>query len=134
MPFADGKVASLKKEIAAGAEASLDLPGGPGAVRALELRLETADAKERERAPRSVIVKLTFDYKTTAWVPATDFFGTGAGINALNSWYRNVSTEGAMRLPVGHALFQVRARDPRKPRRAAGEGHAGGHDVAVEVG
>ena len=97
VPSADGKVASLKKEIAAGTEASLDLPGGPGAVRALELRLETADAKERERALRSVIVKLTFDDKMTAWVPATDFFGTGAGINALNSWYRSVSTEGAMR-------------------------------------
>ncbi len=96
-PFADGKVASLKKEIAAGTEASLDLPDGPGAVRALELRLETADAKERERALRSVIVKLTFDDKTTVWVPATDFFGTGVGINALNSWYRNVSAEGVMR-------------------------------------
>jgi len=97
VPFAGGKVASLKKEIAAGAESSLDLPGGQGAVRALELRLEFGDPRELERALRSVIVKLTFDDEMTAWVPATDFFGTGVGINVLRSWYRNVSADGTMR-------------------------------------
>ena len=94
---ADGQVAPLETELAAGAEASLDLPAGANAVRALDLRLASNDAKELERTLRGIIVKLTFDGQVTAWVPATDFFGTAIGINALRSWYRDVSADGTMR-------------------------------------
>ena len=96
-PFTGGKVLSLNSELAAGAEAALELPAGANAVRGLELLLKTGDAKEVERTLRSLMVKLTFDGEETAWCPATDFFGSGVGINELRSWYRDVSTDGTMR-------------------------------------
>jgi Protein of unknown function (DUF2961) len=96
-PFTGGKAFSLNSRLAAGAEASLDLPAGANAVRGLELLLKTGDAKEGERTLRSLIVKLTFDGEETVWCLATDFFGSGVGINELRSWYRDVSTDGTMR-------------------------------------
>ena len=95
--IAGGEVGSLNSELVAGAEATLDLPAGSSAVRCLELFLKTSDFKEVERAQRSLIVKLTFDGEETVWCPATDFFGCGVGINEVRSWYRDVSTDGAMR-------------------------------------
>ena len=95
--FTAGKDSSINQRLAAGAEASLRLPAGPGAVRGLELRLATDDASQAERALRGMIVQLTFDGEVTAWCPATDFFGSGVGINELRSWYRSVSRDGVMR-------------------------------------
>jgi hypothetical protein len=94
---APGKLLALNKQLAAGAEVTLDLPAGAGAIRNLQLRLETDDVTERERTLRGIIVKLTFDGEVTVWCPATDFFGAGVGINELRSWYRNVSSDGIMR-------------------------------------
>jgi len=96
-PITGGKVTSLNSELAASKEISLDLPAGANAVCGLELLLKTGDAKEVERTLRSLIVKLTFDGEETVWCPATDFFGSGVGINELRSWYRDVSTDGTMR-------------------------------------
>lgn len=94
--FSTGKVSSLNRVLAVGANVSLDLPAGASAVRGLELRLETENLKEVERSLRSIIVQLTFDGEVTAWCPATDFFGSGVGINELRSWYRTVRTDGTM--------------------------------------
>jgi hypothetical protein len=94
---AGGKEESLSQMLPEGAEATLDLPQGPGAVRSLALRIESADSKELERTLRGIIVKLTFDDEVTAWCPATDFFGTAVGINELRSWYRDVERDGTMR-------------------------------------
>lgn len=95
--FTAGRTFSLNPSLAAGAEASLRLPAGPGAIRGLGLRLETGDASQVERTLRGIIVQLTFDGEMTAWCPATDFFGSGVGINALRSAYRTVSKDGVMR-------------------------------------
>ena len=92
-----GKVSSLNKRLVGGARTSLDLPGGSRAVRELELRLGTHDSAEVERVLRGIIVELEFDGEATAWCPATDFFGSGVGINELHSWYRTVTTNGTMR-------------------------------------
>jgi hypothetical protein len=92
-----GKTAQLKNTLTAGTRLALDLPAGPNAVHALELRLETADSREVERSLRSVIVEMTFDGEVTVWCPATDFFGSGVGINPLRSWYRTVGADGTMR-------------------------------------
>jgi len=94
--FANGRIVSRQTTLAAGATVSLDLPTGSHAIRTLELRLTTDDAREAERDLRSVIVVLTFDGEITAWCPATDFFGSGVGINALRSWYRAIDTDGTM--------------------------------------
>ena len=92
-----GKVSTLNEILAPGTESSLDLPAGSNAIRALELRLETAGPKEAEQTLRSTIVQLTFDGEVTAWCPASDFFGSGVGINELSSWYRTVNADGTMR-------------------------------------
>ncbi|MGC4044402.1 MAG: DUF2961 domain-containing protein [Armatimonas sp.] len=93
---AQGKAFQLKKALMAGNQAALDLPAGSNAIQTLELKLEPKGNAELERTLRSVIIELSFDGKTTAWCPATDFFGSGVGINALQSWYRTVSTDGTM--------------------------------------
>ncbi|MEO5914287.1 MAG: glycoside hydrolase family 172 protein [Luteolibacter sp.] len=83
---------SKSTTIPAGGEVPLDLPAGPAAVKMMELRLEPNDAA----ALRSLIVLIQFDGKETVWCPASDFFGSGAGLNELKSWYRSVLTNGTM--------------------------------------
>lgn len=96
-PFTAGSVLTKETTLAAGAKASFALPNGSHAVRALELKLDTRDLREVERSLRSVIVVLTFDDEVTVWCPATDFFGSGVGINTLRSWQRTVDADGTMR-------------------------------------
>ncbi len=91
-----GKSLSLNETIAAGKNASLDLTAGPAAVRLLELHVGVSDSAELERTLRSTIVQMQFDGEVTVWCPASDFFGSGVGINALSSWYRTVHTNGTM--------------------------------------
>ncbi|MEI6234226.1 MAG: DUF2961 domain-containing protein [Planctomycetota bacterium] len=96
--IASGKIVSLNESISPGNEATLELPTGANAVRAMELLIETAnDSRESERALRSIIVTMTFDDEVTVWCPATDFFGSGVGTNVLRSWYRNANNDGTMR-------------------------------------
>lgn len=91
-----GKVSAFEEILIAGAAKSLELPDGSAAIRDLELRLETTDAAEAERAFRSTIVQMSFDDEVTVWCPATDFFGSGVGINELHGWYRSVKPDGVM--------------------------------------
>ena len=63
----------------------------------MEMRLASTDPKEIEYILRSTVVELSFDGETTVWCPASDFFGSGVGLNGLRSWYRTVSTDGTMR-------------------------------------
>ena len=95
--FVDGNVSSINEALAPGAEASVDLRVGASAVRTLELWLGTKDSAEVDRTLRGLIVQMTFDGEVTAWCPATDFFGSGVGINELHSWYRSVNPDGTMR-------------------------------------
>ena len=96
-PPAEGKAATLKQDLNPGAEASLDLPTGSNAVRSLELNLNTDDTESADRTLRGLILQLSFDGETTAWCPATDFFGTAVGINEVSNWYRSVSKDGTMK-------------------------------------
>jgi hypothetical protein len=86
--FTGGKEVTLDQSIAPGKEAALDL-GGPAAVRLLELR---ADAS----CLRTLILRAEFDGKQTIWCPVGDFFGSGVGLNALDSWYLTVNKDGAL--------------------------------------
>ena len=40
--------------------------------------------------------KWTSTAKRTVWCPASDFFGSGVGLNAVQSWYRTVLADGTM--------------------------------------
>jgi hypothetical protein len=91
-----GQRLSLNKTIPAGKSVSLALPAGPAAVRQLEFKVDNSDTAELERTLRSVIVLLHFDNEETVWCPASDFFGSGVGVNSLQSWYRTVKADGTM--------------------------------------
>jgi len=91
-----GRTSSLNEIIPAGKSVSLDLPAGPAAVRQLEFSVEPADAAAIEHTLRSTIVQLQFDNEDTVWCPASDFFGSGVGVNPLQSWYRTVRPDGTM--------------------------------------
>jgi hypothetical protein len=74
----------------------VNLPAGPAAVRRLELHVDCGNAAALERSLRSVILQMNFDGEETVWCPASDFFGSGVGINPLQSWYRTVNADGTM--------------------------------------
>ncbi|MCX7048018.1 MAG: DUF2961 domain-containing protein [Candidatus Sumerlaeota bacterium] len=95
-PPAEGKTVSLDEMIEPGKEAAVDLPQGPAAVRALELRLSVDDAAQLENTLRSTVLRIAFDGAETVWCPAGDFFGSGAGLNEVKSWYRAVGKDGTM--------------------------------------
>ncbi|MEI7837748.1 MAG: glycoside hydrolase family 172 protein [Planctomycetota bacterium] len=94
--FAGGQAASLQRTIAPGDSGGVDLPAGPAAVRELQLRATLAGDGDLEQALRGLIVRLRFDGEQTAWCPASDFFGSGVGVNELRSWYRTVEADGTM--------------------------------------
>lgn len=74
----------FKGDIAAGASMSKGLPFGPSALNRLWL---TVDAEDTEDALRTIVLKMTFDGEETVWCPLSDFFLSGVGFNAFDSWY-----------------------------------------------
>ena len=86
----------LNTTLAPGAEATLDLPAGPAAVREMRLQVTTPSPAGIESALRSTIVRIEFDGEETVWCPASDFFGSGVGVNELRNWYRTVNADGTM--------------------------------------
>ncbi len=102
---AEGAAATLAETLPAGGAGSLDLPAGPAAIRRLELSLDPSidgeaargeDPAAIEQALRSLVVRIAFDGGETVWCPAGDFFGSGAGLNVLDSWYRTVDRDGTL--------------------------------------
>ena len=73
-----------------GKEVWLDLPAGPAAVWWVKLSLGGATASETASAMRSTVIRMVFDGEETVWCPLGDFLGSGAGLNAVESWYREV--------------------------------------------
>ena len=93
---AQGQTITAEKQITARGEHVLVLPPGPAAVRRLELRVPANQLASLERALRSLVLQLTCDGEITVWCPASDFFGSGVGLNKVQSWYRTVLTNGTM--------------------------------------
>ena len=91
-----GKSSSLATKVEAGAVEILDLPKGPAAVEQLEMAVDPLGATNSEQTLRSLVLQMDFDGEQTVWCPITDFFGSGVGINALQSWYRTVDLNGVM--------------------------------------
>lgn len=77
-------VVLFEGEVAPGATISKGLPFGSSAVRRLWLAVDSPDL---EQALRTLVVRMTFDGVETVWCPAGDFFCTGIGFNAFDSWY-----------------------------------------------
>lgn len=88
----DGQFAEMNEVIEPGKEAIIDLPSGPTAVRSLAMLLDGFDAQEL----RSLVLIGNFDDERTIWCPVGDFFGSGVGVNLLESCHRAVTKEGSM--------------------------------------
>jgi D-arabinan exo alpha-(1,3)/(1,5)-arabinofuranosidase (non-reducing end) len=88
-----GRKLSMKREVPANGESHLNLPAGSQAVRRLELSVPTTLS---ERELRSLVLQMTCDGETNIWCPVSDFFGSGVGLNPVESWYRTVTTNGTM--------------------------------------
>jgi hypothetical protein len=93
---ARGTMRALDRPMEGGAEAVLDLPAGPAAVRQVELRVKPSNPADGDAALRATILRMSCDGEETIWCPAGDFFGSGVGINELRSWYRTVQADGTM--------------------------------------
>ncbi len=93
---AAGSALALDQSIDAGQQASLDLPAGSHAVQQIQLRITPADLRDIAAALRTTVIQIDCDGEQTVWAPAGDFFGSGAGLNELHSWYRTVEKDGTM--------------------------------------
>ncbi|HVX11612.1 MAG TPA: glycoside hydrolase family 172 protein [Pirellulales bacterium] len=91
-----GKPILQGMELAPRGKHTLDLPPGPAALDWFELHVPQKQLAEPERALRSLIVQMECDGERTIWCPASDFFGSGVGLNAIESWYRSVHADGTM--------------------------------------
>jgi len=83
-------------EIEPGKGASLELPRGPQRVYLLHMRLVETPKEQIDQALRSTVLRAEFDGEPTIWCPLGDFFGSGVGLNALDSWYRAIDKNGTM--------------------------------------
>jgi len=83
----------MVQDLPGGGTAALDLPAGPQAVRQLELRVP---AESTPGQLRSLVVQMNADGEETIWCPVSDFFGSGVGLNPVQSWYRTVRSDGTM--------------------------------------
>ncbi|MBE3071050.1 MAG: DUF2961 domain-containing protein [Planctomycetes bacterium] len=91
-----GQVASPHAPVEPGQEAALDLPAGPAAVCRLEVSIVADAPVTPEAALRGTVLRMTCDGEETIWCPVGDFFGSGVGLNALQSRYRTVDKDGRM--------------------------------------
>ncbi len=92
----DGASQGSNPTLGAGKSSSFDLPKGPAALAMMRFHLTVAGNGDPARALRSTLLRIKFDGNETVWCPASDFFGSGAGLNPLQNWYRTVSKEGGM--------------------------------------
>jgi hypothetical protein len=78
-------------------EAGRAIETGPMAIREIEAHVAVARPEDLAQALRSTILRIEFDGEETVWCPIGDFFGSGVGLNPLNSWNRTVRPNGDMR-------------------------------------
>jgi hypothetical protein len=67
---------------------------GPAAVRELSINLKADDLPA---ALRSCVLLITCDGEQTVWCPVGEFFGSGVGLNLMQTRQRSVEKDGAMR-------------------------------------
>lgn len=88
-----GRSSSKTDEIPTQGETHLGLPSGSHALQHLALSVPSTLS---ERQLRSLVLQMVCDGETNIWCPVSDFFGSGVGLNTVDSWYRTVSTNGLM--------------------------------------
>ncbi|MBE9584458.1 DUF2961 domain-containing protein [Mucilaginibacter sp. JRF] len=84
-------VHKVAKDLKPGDELPLKLGGSNTAIGFIQVWLDDSTAYT-DKNLRSLYIKAEFDGKTTINCPVSDFFGSGAGNNAIQSWYRTVTS------------------------------------------
>jgi len=79
--------------IPAGQSVVFALPDGPRAIQKLWMEVQH---EQLEQALRTTVLELRFDGENTVWCPVGDFFGSGAGLTALDDWWRTVRPDGRL--------------------------------------
>jgi hypothetical protein len=92
---ASGKKNTATLTLKSGSQLKVPLPKGNNAVTFLDLKLE-GERSYSDKNLRSLFISGEFDGKRTIYCPVSDFFGSGAGNNAVNSWYRLVVPKDRM--------------------------------------
>lgn len=82
-------------KVAAQGTAIIPLPAGSHAVSFFQIKLNDT-TQYTDALLRSLFLKAVFDGEQTVYCPLSDFFGSGAGSTAVNSWYRTVSPKAEM--------------------------------------
>ncbi|MBI5830863.1 MAG: DUF2961 domain-containing protein [Armatimonadetes bacterium] len=87
----------LDGTLAAKQSRTVNLPAGTNAVRQITLNVAPVKADaDLAQVLRSVVVRAEFDGEACIWVPLSDFFGSGVGVNAYQDWYCDVAQDGTM--------------------------------------
>jgi len=93
-PAYKGKEINGKETLAPGQAMLLELPGGNGSVRQLEIKINE-DGNHADIL-RSLILKGEFDGEQTIWVPVGDFFSNVSRMKPYIMWERTVDADGLM--------------------------------------
>ena len=81
-------------ELRPGERLELDLPAGGKAVRQFAVRLP--GAVTNTASLRSTVLAMTFDGEETVWCPLGDFFCSSDSLHPLETWQREVASDGTM--------------------------------------
>ncbi|MBU6401396.1 MAG: DUF2961 domain-containing protein [Verrucomicrobia bacterium] len=123
----DGFTLKASGYLGPSATTTADFPPGPAALRHLELHVAADDLP---RALRSTVLQLTFDGEQTVWCPVGDFFGSGVGLNPMQTWYRSVDKNGTLRcrwvMPYAKSARLTVVNLGRQPVTVQAEARTGG--------
>ena len=86
------KLHALNRTLAPDKEAKLEIVG-PRAIQELTFKI---DAEDLEQALRTTVLAIEFDGVRTVWVPVGDFFGIGHQRSSYQTYFSEVSLDGAM--------------------------------------
>ena len=93
-PSFKGKELARKETIAPGQAMLLELPGGNGSVRQIEIKIRE-DGNYADIL-RSNVLTGEFDGEQTIWVPVGDFFNNVSRMKQYRMWERTVDDDGRM--------------------------------------
>jgi len=91
--IASGSEEKTEKLLPPGDSFSLDIVQKNSALTKLAVLMKSENMNQ---SLRSVVVKISFDGKTTVWVPAGEFFGTGYTLYPHRTWMNRSDTSGFM--------------------------------------
>ncbi|MFT3704463.1 MAG: DUF2961 domain-containing protein [Agriterribacter sp.] len=92
----NGKKVTVNRILNAGKELIIPLPGGTNAVRTIAANIKAKDSTAYAKMWRSLWLKIEFDGHQTVLCPLGDFIGSGYGGKKIESWYRGLSSAGAL--------------------------------------